>query len=283
MALTDYQEVAGMALDISDEQAAKIQRAWPENERNLRSAMKQWREITGSTISGRELLIVCAEIWKQRPAADELALSQGRAILYHPVDGSPIAQGSPLDGIPLETLAFLKWSLDKGLLGWTDDVTIAREVKAARSVIDDLPGDRFYGKFSLPHLPEGGLDWSDLGLAKAKDFVQKGNLETTLPEPHYGGDDTLAGVLCSMPSLRDSMNRDRLLRGLPAGPTGCIRRSSAYGTDIALLVEAVEGFGRLANDGRSTTERWAINVLIDNAISLVEGTQVAHKLEAFKK
>lgn len=280
--LTDFQEVVGLALDVSDEQAAKVQKGWPPDERALREALKQWRTITGSAIRGLDLLTICTTVWQQRP--DDLATVEGRSILYHPAEGSPIAEGSPLDDIPAETLAFLKWSLDRGALRWSDEITIAREVKGVGSIIADLPGDRFYGKHSLPYTGEGAIDWGDLALARAKDFVRNGPGRSPFEPPAptvFTGDDTLVGVLCSIPGFRDIDARTLLLRGLLPGPVGAIRRSSAFGTDIANLVEAVTGFGRLNNE--RWNERWAINILIDNAIAIVRGTETAGKLTAFKR
>jgi len=208
-------------------------------------------------------------------------LAEGRTILYHPVDGTPIEENSPLDGVSVKTLAFLKWSIDKGILRWTDEVIIAREVKGAGGGIADLPGDRFYGKHSLPSTSDGKIDWSDLALARAKDFITNGrSVETSSNLKNWAqhiGDDTLEGVLCSIPGLRDSGTRNRLLNGLPMNATGSISRSSAYGTDIANLVDAVEGFGILSSGER------AINVLIDNAIRIATGTKAAGRLAAFKR
>lgn len=279
--LTDFQKVVGITLDIEDEQAAQVQRGWPNSERELLEALSQWKVVTGSEISGLDLITVCEVVWRKRPT--DLSLAQGRTILYHPAEGTPIAENSPLDGVPLETLAFLKWSIDKGFLRWTDEVTIAREVKAADSVIAELPGDRFYGKNSLPYTPGEEIDWSDLALAQAKDYVANGPRGGTSPglgspaTPLYLDETTLEGVLLSMTVLKDPMNRDRLLRDMPAGATGTISRSSAPLADIGNILAAVEGFGRLSD------REWALNVLIDNAIGFVRGTQKAHQLAAFKR
>lgn len=276
--LTDFQEIVGLALDISDEQASQMKKAWPESERQLLNALKLWRTVTTAAISGLDLLQASSVIWERRPT--DLATAEGRTILYHPVNGSPINEGAPLDGLPVEVLAFLKWSLDKRLLKWTDEVIIAREVKGAGSLIVELPDDRFYGKHSLPYTSGGKIDWSDLALAKAKDFVTNGpgeTISTLSVSSTYIGDDTLEGILCSIPGLRDVGTRNRLLNGIPRGPAGCISRSSAYGIDIANLVEAVEGFGKLSND------KWAINILIENAMLMARGTKAAGQLAAFKK
>jgi hypothetical protein len=186
-----------------------------------------------------------------------LALTEGRTILYHPANGSPIAEGSPLDGIPLETLAFLKWSIDQNFLRWSDEVTISREVKGVGGIIEDLPSDRFYGKHSVPCTPGGKIDWSDLGLAMAKEFVSKGRTAAAAvpkEQPVYFGDDTLEGLLGSLTIFRDTSTRNRLLKGLPNGPAGRL------------------------SDGQ-----WAINALIDNAMGMLRGTEAATKLESYKK
>jgi hypothetical protein len=65
--LTHFQEIAGMALDISDDQAAKIQREWPDTKDVLRQALWQWKKLTKSEIKGHELLEILFAIWKHRP------------------------------------------------------------------------------------------------------------------------------------------------------------------------------------------------------------------------
>ncbi len=212
----------------------------------------------------------------------DLALVEGRKILYHPLTGAAIPEGAPLDNIPLEMLGFLRWATKGGWLQWVDEVTIAREVHEAGSVIANLPGDRFYIKNALPRTPDGEIDWSDVALAQAKAFVQNGSETPSLSTPItpmapiYFNEDTLERVLASIPALASENTRNMLLRGLPPGPVGAIRRTSAPWTDIANIVEAVQGFGRL------TTGHMAIDVLIDNAMRLVGGTQKAKELEAFK-
>ena len=274
--LTDFQQVVAMALDISDEQASLLKKSWPESERELRTLLRQWRMTTGSTVSGHELLAICREVWRQRPVGD-IALTEGRTVLYHPQTGQPIEAGSALDGIPVETLAFLNWSIVSGWLSWADEIAIAREVKGA-TTIEDLPPDRFYAKNMLPRLPDGSIDWSDLGLAEAKAFVTSGARPSTqniLTKAIHFDDRTLEGVLSSIPALSDQGARNHLLSGLPSGPVGAIPRNTAPSTDIANIVSAVRGFGRLANG------KMAINVLISNALRYVRGTSLETKLKGF--
>lgn len=279
MTLTHFQEIAGLALDIDDNEAAKIQKAWPSTEQDLRKSLRQWKNVTSSQIKGFELLSACGEIWRYKPA--DLAEIEGRVILYHPVDGDPIPERAPLDGLPWEMLAFLRWALQAQHLRWTDEVVIAREIKESGGTIDALPPDRFYAKAMLPRTPDGSIDWSDVNLAQAKATVMTGKPSPSpsaeLVEPVYHDGGTLAGVLASIPALIGSPDtRGHLLRGLPPGPSGCIRRPPAPGPDLYNIVEAAEGFGALS-DGRM-----AINVVIDNAMRLVQGTALAAKLEAFR-
>ncbi len=277
--LTHFQEIAGLALDVSDEEATKIQKSWPATEEDLRKSLRQWKAITNSQIKGFELLSACREIWRYKPA--DLAEIEGREILYHPVDGDPIPERAPLDGLSWEMLAFLRWAFQEGHLRWTDEVTIAREIKKSGNVITELPSDRFYAKAMLPRTPDGSIDWSDVNLAQAKASVVTGKQSPpSLAEsekPVYHDESTLEGVLASISALIGSQDaRNHLLRGLPPGPCGAIRRSPAPGPDLYNIVEAAEGFGRLANG------RMAVNVVIDNAMRLVQGTQLGRKIENFK-
>lgn len=277
--LTHFQEIVAMALDIEDKRAIKVQKAWPETEEALRKVLRQWKTISGSSIKGYELLSAIGEIWRHRP--DDLAETEGREILYHPVDGSPIPENSPLDGLGWQMLAFLRWCIESDTLRWTDDVSMSREIKKAGD-IELLPHDRFYAKNSLPYAGDGNIDWSQLDLARAKAFVttekQSGysGLVVVAAPISYPDEDSLEGVLASIPSLSNPGARDLLLRGLPHGPVGAISRNSAPGTDLANIVSAAEGFGKLSNG------QFAINVVIKNALRLVEGTQLAAKLRAFE-
>jgi hypothetical protein len=204
--------------------------------------------------------------------------------LYHPITGDVIPENAPLDGLTWEMLAFLRWAVGFGQLSWHDEVTIAREAKIAGSIYK-LPVDRFYAKNSLPMIgsmsrrTDENIDWTDVGLAEAKQFVTSGPHAdlTTREEPPVYVDDDLAGVLSSIPALRDSDARDHLLRGLPPGPAGSIRRNGAPATDLHNIVEAVTGWGEMV-DGRV-----ARNVLIENALKCVRGfPNTERKLKEFK-
>lgn len=277
MKLTDFQEIIGTAFDLPDETAAQVQHDWPESEAALRKVLRQLKASRIIDVSGLDLLPACHEIWRYKPT--ELSAIQGREILYHPIDGAPIPEGASLDRLPWQMLAFLRWANQTGHLPWTDEVTIAREVKAAKGLIDDLPLDRFYTKNMLPRLADGTIDWSNVDLARAKEFVLKGGLApAAVDEPVYFADDDLVSVLASIPALQNYDTRTMLLRGLPSRPCGNIRRSSAPTADLANIVRSVEGFGKL-----TTNNRWGINVLIDNAIKLVSGTTMVRQLEAFKR
>lgn len=275
--LTHFQEIVAMALDIDDQQAAKVQKAWPETEDELRKILRQWKAITRSSIKGYELLSAIGEIWRCRP--DDLAETEGRSILYHPVNGNPIPKNSPLDGLSWEMLAFLHWSIQKGTLNWIDDVIMSREIKEAGD-IEALPADRYYGKNSLPRTIDGDIDWSELALAQAKAFVTTGKQAVPSdfgPEPiSYYDEDSLEGVLASIPALSNQGTRNLLLRGLPPGPVGAISRSSAPSTDLANIIEAAKGFGKLSNG------QMGINVVIKNAIRFVKDTKLEAKLKAFE-
>ena len=276
--LTHFQEIAGMALDIADEEAAKVQKAWPATENDLRKSLRQWKAVTNSQIKGFELLSVCAEVWRHKP--EDLSETEGREILYHPVDGNPISKGAPLDGLPWEMLAFLRWAIQEGHVRWTDEIMIAREIKEVGGLIDNLPADRFYAKGMLPRATDGNIDWSDVGLSQAKAVVVTGQPSRPLsPErmdPVYHNENSLEGVLASIPAMGDKNARDLLLRGLPPGPCGAISRPTATSTDLANIVRAAEGFGKLSNG------KMAVNVIIDNAMRLVQGTALGRKLESFR-
>jgi len=274
--LTHFQEIAGMALDLSDKEAQKIQQQWPVCQDELRQVLRQWKKITNSDVPGVQLLMACDAIWKQRPS--DLAEVEGREILYHPINGQPIPSNHPLDGLPWEILAFLHWANRENLLPWTDEIAIAREINEAQGVIDNLPGDRFYAKNMLPRLPAGEIDWSDLSMAQAKRFVCQGGTSPINQdqEPVYVGDD-LIGLLSSIPALANEGTRNILLKGLPPRLIGYIRRNTAIRTDLYNIVEAAEGAGRLSNG------KYGINVIIDNAIQFVAGTQFEDRLRKFKK
>lgn len=278
MELTHFQEIVAMALDLPDTDAAKVTRAWPKTEEALRKALRQWKVVTGSKVKGHDLLSICGEVWRHKPIG--LSEAEGREILYHPLDGDPIPEGAPLDGLSWEMLAFLRWSLQNGYLRFSDEVTIAREIKETGCIIEALPADRFYAKGMLPRVPGGNIDWSDVALAQAKAAVTTGKQNAGLSAgsklPVYYDDTSLRGVLASIPALQDEAARSHLLRGLPDGACGAIRRSTAPATDLANIVEAVEGFG-LLSDGRIATD-----VVIDNALRLVRGTVKTQRLEAFK-
>lgn len=274
--LTNFQEIIAMALDLPDKAASRVQPNWPQDEGALRDCLRDCKNVLNLEIKGYELLAIVREIWRNRPA--DLEEIEGREILYHPVHGLPIYEGEALYDLDWEMLAFLRWATLAGHLKWTDEIAIAREIRGAGERIKDLPPDRFhYALISLPQLEADKIDWSNLGLAQAKDFVLNGPESLpVLPEIPWSDTNSLEGVLISIPALSDRSARDFLLRGLPRGPVSVIGRSSAPGTDIANIVSAVEGFGQLA-DGRM-----AINVLIDNALRLVRGTQMEAKLLAFK-
>jgi hypothetical protein len=270
--LTHFQEIVAMALDLDDEQASRIQKGWPQTEEALRKTLRQWKIISGSSVKGYELLSAVGVIWRHKPT--DLAEVEGRPILYHPIDGTPIPENSPLDGLDWQMLAFFRWSYQKGYLSWSDEVAIVREAKQA-GAIEALPSDRFYAKSMLPRGIGGAIDWSALSLARAKSFVTAGvqsTLTKPLVEPVYYDDNSLVGILASIPSLGDRDTRTFLLKGLPAGPVSAIRRSPAPGTDLANIVEACEGFGELSNG------QMAVNVIIQNAKRLVRGTTLETKL-----
>lgn len=277
--LTHFQEIAGMALDIADEEAAKVQRAWPATENDLRKSLRQWKVLTSSKIKGFELLSVCTEVWRHKP--EDLSETEGREILYHPIDGNSIPEGAPLDGLSWEMLAFLRWAIQAGHVRWTDEIMIAREIKEVGGLIDNLPADRFYAKSMLPRTTDGNIDWSDVGLAQAKTVVLTGQPSPPLPSsepmnPVYHDENSLEGILASIPALGNQNARDHLLRGLPPAPCGAISRSTATSTDLANIVRAAEGFGELSNG------RMATDVIIDNAKRLVRGTALERKLEGFR-
>lgn len=280
MTLSHFQEIVQMALDLDDSQAELIQRNWPPTQEELRRILREWKQVTGSQVPGLQLLAACTEIYQHRPT--DLAEAEGREILYHPVTGKPLTENDGLYGQSWEMLAFLHWATQHGLM-WTDEVTIIREVTAAKGQVDNLPPDRFFCKTMLPRTPNGGaIDWSDLGLAKAKSFVTTGMVtpDTVLYDDApilFGNNNDLHSLLCKIPALRDSSARNHLLRGMPARPAGAIRRSSAPSNDLYNIVEAVEGWGQLASG------KIATNVLIDNALRLTQGTALGTQLLALKK
>ncbi len=276
--LTDFQEIAAMSLEIEDNEAKKIQQGWPKTQRELRKLLRQWKIITSSNVKGHELLAICDAIWQQRPS--NIAELEGREILYHPIEGTPIETNDPLYGLSIEMLAFLRWAYNRNFLKWTDEIAIAREVHQAKDIIAKLPPDRFYAKNLLPHVGDE-IDWRDIELAGARSFIQKGissklNIIPEISHDFEFGVNTLEGVLASISALSNQSTRNMLLKGLPPGPTGAIRRSSAPIVDIANIVQDVQGFGKL-NNGQI-----GLNILIDNAIRFVKGTQLESLLETFK-
>lgn len=274
--LTHFQEIMGMALDIEDANAAKVQKNWPETEEDLRKSLRQWKRATSAEIKGFELLSIVSEVWKHRPAKIEDV--QGRTVLYHPMDGSPIPEGSPMDGLNWEILAFLRWATQQGHLQWSDEITISREVKAVGGLIVDLPIDRFHMKNMLPKANGGAIDWSDVSLAQSKAFVLHGDTTTeqNWQRVHPANEKTLAGALAQINALNNTDARTMLLRGLPAGSVGTISRNSAPGTDLYNIVAAAEGYGMLSNG------KMAINVLIDNAMRMVGGTALGNIIDRFR-
>lgn len=280
MELTHFQKTVKRALGLPGDVAQTVQVGWPNTSEELEDILFAWNDGLSDGVPGIQLLAACSVVWARKPS--DPSQMEGRAVLYHPVTGSAIPVGSPLDGLTWEMLAFLSWANRAGRLPWNDEVTIAREAKVAGSSIYKLPADRFYAKNSLPmqsSMPRGAdksIDWTDVGLAEAKRFVTSGGRsEPSKNEPPIYVEDGLVGVLGSIPALRSSDARDRLLRGLPPGPCGAIGRSNAPSTDLFNIVVAAEEFGRLA-DGKI-----AINVVIENAQRFVRGTALEHKLKEF--
>jgi hypothetical protein len=192
--------------------------------------------------------------------------------LYHPATGQVIEKNSLFDKVSWEILAFLRWSLMKNHLSWSDEVAIKRDIDQANGNIDDLPADRFYAKYALVRHGDGAIDWSDLELAQAKAFVLQGldkiEGEVKPNNPVYIDNSSLEGVLAGLPALHDEAGRNMLLRGFPNHP---------YSTDLYNIVVAVEGWGKLSNG------KMAINVLIENALHFCRGTQKEHELREFIK
>lgn len=277
MTLTHFQKTVKLALDLSKDDALKVQKDWPATMELLQETLTLWKDMTNSKLPGLQILMAIEVIWQRRPT--DLSEAAGRDILYHPISGAPIPERSTVDGLSWEMLAFLNWAYQKGFLEWTDEVTIIREIKASNGEIDQLPDDRFFAKHYLPRDPDGEIDWSNLELAKSKTAVTTGpNLIITddVEDTAFSNPATLEAALLKIPSLYDQGTRNILLRRLPRNPVGAIRRNSAPSTDIHNIVSTVRSFGRLS-DGRI-----AENVLIDNAMSLVAGTQMAKILEQFK-
>jgi hypothetical protein len=273
--LTNFQKTVRLALDLSQEEAAKVQAAWPKTEDELQDILERYMDTSDTRISGLQILTALPLIWRRRPI--DLAEAEGREILYHPITGQPIPVNHPLYGLSWEMLAFLHWANNQNHLPWIDEIAIAREINESQGVIADLPKDRFYAKNMLPRLFDGKIDWSEISLAQAKQFVHEGAISPTKSqEPVYTGND-LVGTLCSIPALENQGTRNMLLNGLPRGPVGAINRSSAILTDLYNIVEMAEGAGRL------TSGEYAINVIIENAIRLVRGTQFEDRLRQFKK
>ncbi len=84
---------------------------------------------------------------------------------------------------------------------------------------------------------------------------------------------TLLDILLQVPALTDPDNRERLLRDLPSGPVGTLRRSPAWQTDVEAIVTAVAGWGQLASGA------WALVVLAENALRLCQGLRSGVALE----
>ena len=84
----------------------------------------------------------------------------------------------------------------------------------------------------------------------------------------------LLDILVEIPALRDPDNRERLLDGLPVGPTGAIQRNSAWWTDLGNIIAAAEGWGVLATGAQP------LAVIARNTLPLTQGTRVHSQLIA---
>lgn len=273
MTLTHFQKTVKRTLGLTESGAQTVQVDWPLTEKDLEDLLFEWAD---ERVDSLRLMASVPIIWGRKPLDPSEA--EGRDVLFHPVNGSAIGKQDYLYGISWEVLAFLRWALQKNLLIWTDDVTIAREVQ--HSDIASLPRDRFHAKNKLPK-SDGLVDWSDLALAKAKAFITTGANDSAVPsslgenEAPYRKDD-LVSVLLSIPALSDSDSRNHLLRGLPRVPASGIRRNTAPRADLNNIVEAARGWGEITNGAM------AINVVIDNALRLVDGTAKASELKGFR-
>ncbi len=84
--------------------------------------------------------------------------------------------------------------------------------------------------------------------------------------------DRLFEILSTIPALSNSDDRNQLLKGLPRGPVGAIRRSPASNTDLNNILEAAEGWGRV------TSGEFALVVIAQNALPLAEETDPGREL-----
>src|SRR4051812_42329457 len=88
----------------------------------------------------------------------------------------------------------------------------------------------------------------------------------------------LVDLLSKIPAFSEPANRTRLLHGLPGEPVATIARHSAPGTDLHLIFQAALGMGRLHGP-----DRLAIDVVLDNTIPFVQGTQHESELDDLRR
>ncbi len=87
-------------------------------------------------------------------------------------------------------------------------------------------------------------------------------------------DNRLLEILEGIPALDNYDSRTLLLRDLPRGPVGGIRRDPARTPDLGNIVEAAKGWGRLEADD------WSLVIIARNALRLSRGTQSGAQLKS---
>lgn len=84
----------------------------------------------------------------------------------------------------------------------------------------------------------------------------------------------LLDILMTVPALQHYDNRSHLIRGLPRGPAGYVRRSYAVATDLRNIVTSTEGWGMLDSG------KHALVVVAENAEDFVSGLEQEEAIEA---
>ena len=88
----------------------------------------------------------------------------------------------------------------------------------------------------------------------------------------------LVDFLVRIPALLEPANRSLLLNGLPAGLAFSIARHAAPLADLHEIVQAALSVGRLRSP-----DRLAIEVLLDNTVPFIRGTQLERELDVLRE
>ena len=88
----------------------------------------------------------------------------------------------------------------------------------------------------------------------------------------------LVDFLSRILAFADSSNRSMLLNGLPGGPVSTLARHAAPRADLHGIVQAALSMGRLPGH-----DRLAIEIVLDNTVPFIRGTQHASELDDLRR